>query len=150
MEGGMAGIAPQATEDTYDMQCFPLYSLLLAAAGNVTVNYLSLDIEGAELLVLQTLPWDKLDIEVMTIETAHAGEVFPGSTEDIRQFLRDRGYVLVYTVAGLDDVFVRRDLFEGKYAPDLEKQKLFELETNGNKRWNAGIQPELDNVKLEL
>ena len=96
----MAGISPEAREDTYDMQCFPLYSLLLAAAGNVTVNYLSLDIEGAELLVLETLPWDKLDIEVLTVETAHAGEVFPGTTEDIRQFLRDRGYVLVYTIAG--------------------------------------------------
>ena len=97
----MAGISPEANEKTYDIQCFPLYSLLLAAAGNVTVNYLSLDIEGAELLVLETLPWDKLDIEVMTVETAHAGEVFPGTTEDIRQFLRDRGYVLVYTVAGI-------------------------------------------------
>ena len=97
----MAGIAPEASENTYDMQCFPLYSLLMAAVGNVTVNYLSLDIEGAELLVLETLPWDKLDIEVLTIETAHAGEVFPGTTEDIRQFLRDRGYVLVYTIAGL-------------------------------------------------
>ena len=150
MEGGMAGIVSEPREDTYDMQCFPLYSLLMAAAGNVTVNYLSLDIEGTELLVPQTLPWDKLDIEVMTIETAHAGEVFPGSTEDIRQFLRELGYVLVYTVAGLDDVFVRRDLYEGKYAPDLEKQKQFELQTNGNQRWNSGIRPELDNVKLEL
>ena len=97
----MAGISPQETEDTYDMQCFPLYSLLRATADtHTTVNYLSLDIEGAELLVLQTLPWDKLDIEVMTIETAHAGEVFPGTTEDIRQFLLDKGYVLVYTIAG--------------------------------------------------
>ena len=31
MEGGMAGIVAEAREDTYDMQCFPLYSLLLAA-----------------------------------------------------------------------------------------------------------------------
>ena len=47
-------------------------------------------------------------------------------------------------------MFVRRDLFEGKYAPDLEKQKQFELETNGNRRWDAAIRPQLDNVKLEL
>ena len=40
IEGWMAGIAPEATKDTYDIQCFPLYSLLMAAAGNVTVNYL--------------------------------------------------------------------------------------------------------------
>ena len=123
------------------------FSSLLLALDNPEVNYFSLDIEGAELLVLQSLPWDKLDIEVMTVETAHAGEVFPGSTEDIRQFIREQGYVLVYTVAGLDDVFVRRDLFEGKYAPDLEQQRLFELETNGNQRWDREV---LENVKDEL
>ena len=72
----------------------------MAAAGNVTVNYLSLDIEGAELQVLRTLPWDKVDIEVMTVETAHAGEVFPGSTDEFRQFLEEKGYVHVYTIAG--------------------------------------------------
>ena len=43
----MAAISPTKTNDTYEMQCFPLYSLLLASAtnANVTVNYLSLDIE---------------------------------------------------------------------------------------------------------
>ena len=46
---------------TVTAQCFPLYSLLTAAAGeDITVNYLSLDIEGAEFLVLQTIPWDKV------------------------------------------------------------------------------------------
>ena len=88
----MAGISPEATEKTYDIQCFPLYSLLMAAAGNVTVNYLSLDIEGAELQVLETLPWDKVDIEVITVESV--------KMVDIRQFLRDRGYDHVYTLAG--------------------------------------------------
>ena len=54
-------------------------------------------------------------------------------------------------IAGLDDVFVRRDLFEGKYAPDLEQQKLFELETGGNQRWDAGtVRDDLENVKVEL
>ena len=50
-EGGMAGIAPEASKESYDMQCFPLYSLLIAAAADTTVNYLSLDIEGAEFQV---------------------------------------------------------------------------------------------------
>lgn len=31
----------------FQMQCFPLYSMLLAV-GNPTVDYMSLDIEGAE------------------------------------------------------------------------------------------------------
>ena len=52
-DGGMAGIVTERNDETYDMQCFPLYSLLMAT-GNRTVNYLSLDIEGAEFLVTKT------------------------------------------------------------------------------------------------
>jgi len=37
---------------------------VLQAAGNPTVNLLILDIEGAELAVLKTVPWDKVDIQV--------------------------------------------------------------------------------------
>jgi len=121
--GGMAGLASQPDEQTYDMQCFPLYSLILAT-GNRTVNYLSLDIEGAEFLVLQTIPWDKVDIEVISLETNHVGEVFPGSQREVREYLEERGYVLAATVE-IDDIFVRRDLYEGKYAPDPEGESRY-------------------------
>ena len=49
-------IGPQKT---IRKQCFPLYSLLLAL-GNPTVDYLSLDVEGTELGILRTIPWDKV------------------------------------------------------------------------------------------
>ena len=53
----MSGLVPEHVKDdivmgtSYDLQCFPLYSLLLAV-GNPTINFLSLDIEGAEFLVI--------------------------------------------------------------------------------------------------
>ena len=43
--------------------CFPFYSVLLAM-GNPVVDYFSLDVEGAELQILKTIPWDKVDIKV--------------------------------------------------------------------------------------
>ncbi len=49
------------------MQCFPLYSILLAV-GETTVDYLSLDIEGAELSVLKSVPWEKVDVRVISLE----------------------------------------------------------------------------------
>ena len=58
----------------------------------------------------------------------------------------DRSYIL-YLVSGLDDVFVRQDLYDGKYAPDLEQQRLWELETNGNRRWDFGMEETLTGVK---
>ena len=50
VSGGMAGLVPEEGYETYDIQCLPLFTLLMAA-GNRTVNYLSLDVEGAEFLV---------------------------------------------------------------------------------------------------
>ena len=46
----MAGLVPEESDNSFKIQCFPLYSLILAT-GNRTVNYLSLDIEGAEFQV---------------------------------------------------------------------------------------------------
>lgn len=45
--------------------CLPLYSILLSM-GNPIVDFFSLDIEGAEHLVLKTIPWDKVHIRVRT------------------------------------------------------------------------------------
>jgi len=51
-----------------DVQCYPLYSILLAM-GQTRVDFFSLDVEGSEMGVLKTIPFDKLDIEVFLIET---------------------------------------------------------------------------------
>ena len=62
----MAGITLEEREGNLRLQCLPLYTILLAL-GNPTVNYFSLDIEGAEYPVLQTIPWDKVDIQVQSL-----------------------------------------------------------------------------------
>ena len=85
----MAGIVGPDTRDSsggFLLQCLPLYTLI-AAVSATTINYLSLDIEGAELQVLQTLPWDKVDIEVMTVETHHIGAEEDGRDVEIRRYL---------------------------------------------------------------
>merc|ERR1719450_1289364 len=43
------------------LKCYPLYSILLAL-GQKRIDFFSLDIEGAEIGVLNTIPFDKLDI----------------------------------------------------------------------------------------
>ena len=43
--------------------CFPFHSILFAI-GNPTVDYFSLDVEGVELDILKTIPWNKVDIKV--------------------------------------------------------------------------------------
>ena len=38
------------------------------ALGNPTVDFYSLDIEGAEFQVLSTVSWDKVDIRAFSVE----------------------------------------------------------------------------------
>ncbi len=45
------------------VQCFPLYSILLAV-GRTSIDFFSLDVEGHELLILKTIPFDKVHIKV--------------------------------------------------------------------------------------
>ena len=44
---------------------------LLLALDKPKVNYFSLDIEGAELQVLRSLPWHLVDIEVLPLYLFH-------------------------------------------------------------------------------
>ena len=61
---GMAGhLNNDAVGQEPNIQCLPLYSILLAL-GNPVVDLLSLDINGAELQVLRTIPWEKVNIKV--------------------------------------------------------------------------------------
>ena len=107
----MAGLISESRDTSKRVQCFPLSSLLLAL-DNPTVHYFSLDIEGAELQVLQTIPWGLVDIRVISVETHLAGVVFPGTRQDIIDYMESVGYRLVeYTNQPTkDDLFVRNDV----------------------------------------
>jgi len=63
MSGAWAKIKANTTaKETNTVHCMPLLSILLAL--NQTIDYFSLDIEGHELDVLRTVPFDKIDVKV--------------------------------------------------------------------------------------
>jgi len=127
----MAGLSENKVGDGVDVQCLPLYSLI-QAAGNPTVNLLILDIEGAELAVLKTLPWEKVDIEIMTVETDLVGEtgITGGSQQEIRDFIVSKGYKFFHhrhnknymTGKENNDLFIREDIVR-KYKVDKYHNK---------------------------
>lgn len=91
-----------------DVQCFPLYSYLLAL-NQTTVDYFSLDVEGAELSVLKTIPWEKVDIKTLSVEFIHGLE----GKEAIRTYMLDKGYYVNSEVThpdwlANDFIFVKR------------------------------------------
>ena len=81
------------TAAVHDAYCFPFFSLMLAL--NVThVDYFSLDVEGLELAVLKTIPFDQIDISVFTVEFIHGPDKGAGYVD----FMQTKGYKLHSTI----------------------------------------------------
>ncbi|KAA0203324.1 hypothetical protein HAZT_HAZT000367 [Hyalella azteca] len=68
--------------------CFPLYSFLLAL-GKTTVDYFSLDVESSEYKVLQSIPWDKVDIKTLSVEY----NIIPEGKPALIDFMTSKGYI---------------------------------------------------------
>merc|ERR1712080_431870 len=79
----------EITNMTYTrVQCYPLYSALLAI-GVSTVDFFSLDIEGAELSVLKTLPFHKINIKVLLVEVVH---ITGAAKAELVEFMASKDY----------------------------------------------------------
>lgn len=70
---------------------------ILNKLGQYRVDYFSLDVEGGELIILNGIPWEKVDIELFTIETDQ-------HRDEIVKFMKSKGYENIKTIQG-DDVF---------------------------------------------
>ena len=68
--------------------CVPFYSLMLAL-NRTKIDYFSLDVEGFEVPILKTIPFDQLDISVLTVEYVHGHH-----KEEYLEFMESQGYEL--------------------------------------------------------
>ena len=68
--------------------------------------------------MLRTIPWDRVGIEVLTVETDLAGKVLEGSRQEIIDLMESAGYtrfdhrnnINPITEMPQDDLFVRNDV----------------------------------------
>ena len=88
-------------KDWINVQCFPLYSILMAL-NQTNVDYFSLDIEGDELQVLKTIPFNDINIKVMTVEVNHP----KSKRAEVRAYMESQGHQYVKKIR-IDLVFVR-------------------------------------------
>ncbi|KAH3804646.1 hypothetical protein DPMN_132935 [Dreissena polymorpha] len=84
---------------TVTVQCYSLLDVLVVI-GTKKVDYFSLDVEGAELYILEAIDWNQIDIDVFTIETDQ-------HRDKIMSFMKDHGYKWLTHLQG-DDIFSKR------------------------------------------
>ena len=80
-----------------DMQCFRLNDLLKTHAIP-HVDLLSVDVEGAEFAILQSIDFSTVDIDVICVENNN-------DTSDVRVLLEKAGYSFVIKLVYSDDIY---------------------------------------------
>ena len=73
---------------------------ILDEEGLREIDFLSLDVEGGEMGILESFPFDRFDVTMWSIENNT-------QSSDIPTLMRDNGYDLV-EFAGVDDIFRKR------------------------------------------
>ncbi|XP_052788471.1 uncharacterized protein LOC128223220 [Mya arenaria] len=76
---------------------------IMSAIGVHHVDFFSLDVEGAELYILQSIDWNRVNIDVFVIETDMSDEY----RDDIIRFMKKQGYEHIGPFH-YDDVFRKR------------------------------------------
>ena len=73
-------------------QCFDIYSLL-RAVNRTHVNYFSLDVEGAEYLILKTIPFDRITVDIFSVEYMVWGNATESLVrlQQVRNFFKTTG-----------------------------------------------------------
>ena len=110
MEGPMLNRAKAAAPHVKatDTLCIPVYSLL-EAINMLHINFFSLDVEGAELEILKTIPFAKVKIDLFLIEYAIPGGGTREKLNALNKFFENLGTYKQVHVTGQDVVFALKE-----------------------------------------
>lgn len=97
----------RTTIETYDVETISLADLLLAHNAPRQIDYLSIDTEGSEYLILSHFDFDAFDIKVITVEHNYVQR----DRDQIHRLLTSKGYVrTLEKFSQWDDWYVRNTL----------------------------------------
>lgn len=99
------------TDKVIKLKTTPLISVLEDHHAPSIIDYLSIDVEGAEERVLAGFDFHKYTFRSITIERP---------TELLRNLFKDHGYILLKEIPGLDCFYVHQDFLE-EYSWNLHQ-----------------------------
>lgn len=82
---------------------------------NITaIDYMSIDVEGHELQVLQGIDFNEVKINTITIENnfGGSGQKSHYGDDNIRNIMFENNYILWGRIVGLDDIYIRKEFYQ--------------------------------------
>ncbi|XP_076030484.1 uncharacterized protein LOC143018790 [Oratosquilla oratoria] len=98
-------------------QCFPIASYF-AVLNISVVDFFSLDVQGVELPILETFPWEKVTVRVLVVEHMPPGKSDRSLDQSFIDFVTSKGYRLLDTSYEPDYIFL---LESDPYLREIEK-----------------------------
>ena len=103
-------------QETVQRYTVPLATILTRFEAPAVIDYLSLDVEGAEWFILHQFPFDKYQFKCLTIERP---------SDQLQALLQKQGYVKVLDIARGDTLWVHTSLANAaKQAVQQDKQDI--------------------------
>lgn len=94
----------------YDIEDITVQAKTLSSVfeqENIThIDFMSIDVEGHELNVLKGIDFNKVKIDVLTVENNAPSSIIYGD-DKIRKLMSENNYILWGRIVGLDDIYVR-------------------------------------------
>ena len=84
---------------------------ILSSENISVIDYLSFDVEGNELNVLNGIDFDKVYIKVISLENCYAGvgDKRHHGDDSLRKILVDNNFIFWGRIIGLDDIFINKN-----------------------------------------
>lgn len=130
-----------ASLNTFTVDCIPLQSIL-DAAGIKDVDFFSLDVEGAELAVLQTIDWMETNVRVILVEQDGTN---PTKDKAVRQMMEEQGYLLnpfgeSSKACTPDGGCTRNDVFVNPMYSELKQSRRSANNARRNYQYGTGME----------
>lgn len=130
---GVQGLAKSYTgKETIEIPCGPLTPVLLDIFGpRGKISFFSLDVEGAELLVLETIDFNVIDVDVIMVEiqNTYCPEANCESVHNIRRHMAmTRKYSLFVDFLEASDVYIRWGTEAWRRAKQIESYRMEQME----------------------
>lgn len=108
LDGVMGGIVSSDCDNSnaginvQQIEAATLEEILKNSDAPSIIDYMSIDIEGAEDRALLNFPWEKFSFKCITIERP---------SKDLNKLLEEKEYVLVKKIEGLDSFYVHESFY---------------------------------------
>ncbi|WP_332863676.1 FkbM family methyltransferase [Pannus brasiliensis] len=103
----VSGQTRALAERTISLEAIPLVDLLKQANAPRVIDYLSIDVEGAETRILGDFPFDEYQFTCMTVELP---------SPELQEVLQTNGYLCVKVVPGLDHFYIHRSFIKNYHS----------------------------------